>query len=375
MIINLKTKIEQITIESGRRILVTSDIHGHLAYFQKLLEKASFCENDILFIVGDVIEKGPENLKTLRYVMKLCEQGNVIPLIGNVDAYRLKIIYELSRENVDGFYNYILNLRQWIGTSFYEELAAECGYTINSPEDILLSKQEVISRFENEFSFLANLPAVVETQKYIFVHGGLREKLVSDNSDKSVFELTKFDAFAEKTLHRFDKYVVAGHWPVVLYGAEIPQMNPIIDREKRIISIDGGCGVKKDGQLNLLIIPEINCCVDDIFHISYDEIPTVCALENQMPSTDSIYISWLNKEIKILNRDDEFTFVEHVKSGRKLPIPNSYIRNETECSDYTDYHLAVKKGDRLSVIFQNSKGCIAKKDGVIGWYCGKISEQ
>lgn len=375
MIIDLKTKIQQMTIESGRRILVTSDIHGHLAYFQKLLEKASFCENDILFIVGDVIEKGPENLKILRYVMKLCEQGNVIPLIGNVDAYRLKIIYELSRENVDGFYNYILNLRQWTGTSFYEELAAECGYTINSPEDILLSKQEVISRFENEFSFLANLPAVVETQKYIFVHGGLREKPVSDNSDKSVFELTKYDAFAEKTPHRFDKYVVAGHWPVVLYGAEIPQMNPIIDSEKRIISIDGGCGVKRDGQLNLLIIPEINCSVDDISYISYDEIPTVCALEDQNPSTDSIYISWLNKEIRILNRDEEFTFVEHVKSGRKLHIPNSYIRNETECSDYTDYHLSVKKGDRLSVIFQNSKGCIAKKDGVIGWYCGKISEQ
>lgn len=371
--INLNTRIEQMTIESGKRILVTSDIHGHLSYFKKVLEKASFCDDDILFVVGDMIEKGPESLNTIRYVMELCKNGNVIPLIGNVDAYRLKLIYELSEESVFGFYNYVLNLRQWTGTSFYEELAAECGYTINSPEDILLSKTDVINHFENEFGFLADLPTVVETQNYVFVHGGLREKKASDNSDKSVFELTKFDAFAENTPHIFDKYVIAGHWPVVLYRSDIPQMNPVIDRNKRIISIDGGCGVKKDGQLNLLIIPDINCSVDDITHISYNEIPVGCALDDQIPSTESVYISWLNKEIRILNKGEEFSCVEHIKSGRRLYMPNSYIRNETECFDYTDYLLPVKKGDMLSIISQNSKGCIAKKDGVIGWYCGRIS--
>ena len=370
--INSKAKIEQITLEPGKRILVTSDIHGHLSYFKEILKKASFSDEDILFIVGDMIEKGPENLNTLRYVMELCKQGNVIPLIGNVDAYRLKLIYELSEENAHSFYNYILNLRQWTGTSFYEELAAECGYTINSSEDILLSKQTVIDHFKDEFKFLANLPTVVETQKYIFVHGGLREKKVSDNSGKSVFELTKYDAFAENTPYAFDKYVIAGHWPVVLYGSDIPQMNPIIDRNKRIISIDGGCGVKKDGQLNLLIIPDISCSVNDISYISYDDIPTVCALDDQCPSAESIYISWLNKKIRILNKGEEFSYVEHIKSGRKLHIPNSYIRNETECFDYTDYLLPVKKGDKLSIIFRSSKGCIAKKDGIIGWYCGKF---
>lgn len=373
--INLTAKIEQITLEQGKRILVTGDIHGYLSYFKKVLKKACFSNDDILFIVGDMIEKGPESLNTLRYVMELCKKGNVIPLIGNVDAYRLKLIYELSEENVCGFYDYILSLRKWVGTSFYEELATECGYTISSPADILLSKQAVITHFESEFKFLANLPTVVETQKFIFVHGGLRKKQVSDNSDKGIFELTKFDAFAENTTDIFDKYVIAGHWPVVLYGSDIPQMNPIINRDKRIISIDGGCGVKKDGQLNLLIIPDINCSVDKISHISYDEIPVAYALENQNPSADSVYISWINREIRILNKGEEFSYIEHVKSGRKLYIPNSYLRNDTESFDYTDYVLPVNKGDRLSIISENSKGYIVKKDGVIGWYFGEVSNQ
>lgn len=369
--INLTTQIKEITVESGKRILVTSDIHGNLSYFKNLLTKASFSDNDILFIVGDIVEKGSENLDTLRYVMKLCKKGNVIPLIGNVDAYRIKLIYGLSEENVNGFYSYILSLREWAGTSFYEELAAECGYTINSPDDILVSKQAVIAHFESEFSFLANLPTIVKTQNYVFVHGGLREREPADNLDKGIFELTKFDAFMTNTPHTFDNYVIVGHWPVVLYSNSVQQMNPIINRDKKIISIDGGCGVKKEGQLNLLIIPDINCSVDDITYIIYDSIPTINALENQEASNDSIYISWLDREIRTINKGDEFSYVEHIQSGRKFDIPNSYIRNENECFDYTDYILPVNKGDKLSLITKTSKGCIVKKDGIIGWYLGK----
>lgn len=358
-------------IESGKRILVTSDIHGYLSYFKNILEKASFSENDVLFIVGDMIEKGPDNLGTLRYVMELCRQGNVVPLIGNVDAYRLQLIDGLSEENATDFYNYILRLRKWIGSSFYEELAAECGYAINSPEDILLAKQDVIAHFQNEFQFLANLPTVVETQNYIFVHGGLREKEVLANERKGLFELTKFDAFMAKTPHVFDKYVTVGHWPVALYNTSIQQLNPIINRDKKIISIDGGCGLKKEAQLNLLIIPDIRCSVDEISYLSYDSIPTIRALDDQKGSESPLFISWINREIKILEKGEEFSYVEHLQSGRKLHIPNTYIQKDAECSDYTDYILPVKKGDKLSLLSKYSKGCIVKKNGVIGWYCGK----
>lgn len=372
--IKLTTKIQQIAVEPSKRILVTSDIHGHLSYFKSILSKAKFSDDDILFIVGDIIEKGPENLKTLRYVMDLCKQDNVIAIIGNVDAYRLKLIHELSEENVSGFYNYILSLRKWAGTSFYEELAEECGYKLNSPVDVLSAKQAVIAHFEEEFRFLAGLPTIVETQNYVFVHGGLREKEISANCDKGIFELTKYDAFTENTSHIFDKYVITGHWPVCLYNTCIQQFNPIINRDKRIVSIDGGCGVKKESQLNLLIIPDINCTVDEISYISYDSMPTVYALDNQNASTDSIHISWVNREIKIINKGEEFSYIEHIKSGRRLYIPNSYLKSETECSDYTDYLLPVKQGEKLSLINKTTKGCIVKKDGVIGWYTGHYEE-
>ncbi len=365
------TLLKQISVETGKRILVTSDIHGYLSYFQNVLKKADFCDNDILIIVGDVLEKGPDSLGTLRYIMKLCERGNVLPLIGNVDAYRLKLIYELCEKNVTKFYNYLLKLRARQGTSFYDELARECGYTVNSAEDILLSKRDVIEHFEREFDFVASLPTIVETQNYVFVHGGLCEKRAEDNQSKDLFELTKYDAFMSVTSHVFDKYVVVGHWPVSLYSTTIQQLNPIINREKKIISIDGGCGVKDECQINLLIIPDINCSIDEVSHLSYDSLPAIRALNAQKPSSDSIHICWTNREIQMINRGDDFSYIEHKQSGRKLYVPNSYLINDTECYDYTDYMLPVEKGERLSLITETSRGCIVKKNGIIGWYCGE----
>ena len=123
-------RIVQTELQPNKRILVTSDIHGNLAYLREVLDKADFSGDDYLFIVGDIIEKGPQSLKTLRYVMQLCERGNVFPLIGNVDAYRLQWIDELCEESADGFYDYLLKRRQINETSFYDELAEECGFVI-----------------------------------------------------------------------------------------------------------------------------------------------------------------------------------------------------------------------------------------------------
>ena len=42
-------------IESGRRILVTSDIHGHPELLKRLLSDAGFTADDLLVIVGDIV--------------------------------------------------------------------------------------------------------------------------------------------------------------------------------------------------------------------------------------------------------------------------------------------------------------------------------
>ena len=160
---------------------------------------------------------------------------------------------------------------------------------------------------------------------------------------------------------------------MTLYDNKIAQANPIINRGRKIIAIDGGCGLKRDGQLNKLVIPGIDCAIDEVYYKSYDGFPVCTALSSQDESRDSINISWLDNKIKVLEAESDFTYAEHISSGHRLWIYNEYIMNNaTRCDNYTDYVLAVNKGDRLSVVKETSKGYIVKKNGVTGWYYGEV---
>ena len=103
----MKIQINRLTLPADRRILVTSDIHGQLGHLKGALETANFSKDDILFIIGDMIEKGPNSLGVLRYVMELCETHTVYPLIGNVDAHRLEMI---GRWHIAEIYPYLKHM-------------------------------------------------------------------------------------------------------------------------------------------------------------------------------------------------------------------------------------------------------------------------
>ena len=59
---------------------VMSDIHGMGALLEKMLEKLSFSEEDVLYILGDMIDRGPDPANVLDIASS---RGNIIPLRGN----------------------------------------------------------------------------------------------------------------------------------------------------------------------------------------------------------------------------------------------------------------------------------------------------
>ena len=366
----LNTEILTHPYKKGQRILVTSDIHGHPDHLRGVLDAAGFCADDLLVIVGDVVEKGPDSLGALRLVMELASRGNALVLLGNVDAWRVQMTEGVNEDNAADFWDYLCELHDWCGSSFYAEMAQECGHTLTSAEDVLQAKEAILAHFREELDFLASRPTVVQIGDFVFVHGGLRHQTLSDNADCDVYALTKYDRFADAAPCSFPFRVVCGHWPTALYNDCIQQFNPVFRRDKNIISIDGGCGIKPEGQLNLLIIPDAHCSDDEIHHMYYDTLPKIRALEEQKESTDSVHINWLHSEVTVLAHGEEFSLIEHQHSGRKLHVPTRYLYKGNRCSDYTDRQLGVKAGDILSLYKTTSRGCIVKKNGMMGWYCG-----
>ena len=47
-------------IEPGRRVVAVSDVHGNLPFLKGLLDTVKLTPDDVLVIVGDLLEKGRE---------------------------------------------------------------------------------------------------------------------------------------------------------------------------------------------------------------------------------------------------------------------------------------------------------------------------
>ncbi len=112
------------------------------------------------------------------------------------------------------------------------------------------------------------------------------------------------DAFMN-TGRSFEKWVIVGHWPVVLYGTDRVCANPIIDRQRHIASIDGACVLKDDGQLNALIIPWDGS--DSFGYVYYDPFPVHRVLRDQAEGGRSYYIRWGDSRVQVLERGEEFS--------------------------------------------------------------------
>ena len=77
---------------------VISDIHGEYDMFLDLLEKIELKEADTLYILGDVLDRGPHPVKVL---LKLMEMPNVICLAGNHELMALECLTFLRKEITD----------------------------------------------------------------------------------------------------------------------------------------------------------------------------------------------------------------------------------------------------------------------------------
>ena len=94
-------KIIDFSLPEKCRILAVSDIHTHWELLDRLLKKAKYDpQNDYLVIVGDILEHGSDNIKTLEYVKALCDKSDkAILLMGNNDIMcsRMAYHYEFKR--------------------------------------------------------------------------------------------------------------------------------------------------------------------------------------------------------------------------------------------------------------------------------------
>ena len=193
-------------------IYVTSDLHGYpLEKFKALLEKAEFGSDDFCYVLGDVIDRGTEGIKTLRWIMR---QPNFELILGNHEDMMLGcdfILDEITEESIANLtgtkFDYYLN---WISNGGQQ--------TLN--EFFSLRREEIKYIFE----FLEDAPLYAAVtagdRDFILTHSGLG----SFDKTKRLSEYTPHDLLwtrpSLETEYFKDITTVFGHTPTFYYGDE-----------------------------------------------------------------------------------------------------------------------------------------------------------
>lgn len=191
-------------------IYVMSDLHGAYERYLKMLEMIHFSEQDILYILGDIVDRGPDPIKILQDMMN---RENVFPLMGNHEAMALPVLEHLTVEiteqnyashlDEDHFYAYI-NWQFNGGDSTIEQFRA-----------LPYTQKIAILDYLHEFSWYETLD--IDNDSFILVHAGLgnfhpHKKLSEYSAEELVWSRPQESQayFSDPHIH-----VISGHTPTL----------------------------------------------------------------------------------------------------------------------------------------------------------------
>lgn len=220
---------------------VMSDLHGEYQKYIKMMEKIRFSEDDELYVLGDVVDRGGQPIKILFDMMN---RPNVYPLMGNHDLVATNVLSMLNDtiENNGGRISDNLSeiLDCWISDGGLSTITQFCKLDSDKRKDII--------DYLIDFTLLKTVD--VGDKSFILVHAGLGNY----RPDKKFSEYTDDDLLfcrPDPNEQHFDDesvFTIMGHTPTPYFSGK-----PEIYKNGRNIFIDcGACN--PEGRLACLCL-------------------------------------------------------------------------------------------------------------------------
>lgn len=213
---------------------VLSDLHGHMDRYRAMLERISLSAADTLYVLGDVIDRGPDGVRIL---LDMMSRPNVVPILGNHELTAAVCLPWLMKEVTDQTLDalgaeQIAALREWIMNGGGPTLRALKGVDQETREEILDYLQDMA------------LYAEVEAggRSFVLVHSGIEN--FSPHRPLDAYDLRDF-LFAVPNLNKIyyeHAFLIFGHTPTRLLWEQAGEApSDAILRWGRQIAIDCGC--------------------------------------------------------------------------------------------------------------------------------------
>ncbi len=230
-----------------KNIYVLSDLHGHFQIFKKMLEKIHFSDDDLLYILGDCCDRGPQSLEIYLFLQEHLD--NMILLKGNHEIMMRDAFIADDEESVSG--------RQWSRNGGKKTKESYHRYLRKQALNEFDYSIVRAAFYRMMINYVNKCPSFVELnvngQDLVLIHAGI-------NPDKGLYEQTEEECawmreyfFMSKGLD--DKIIIFGHTPTNYLNQKDNCFDIWVDpvfHDK--VGIDGGLGPFEEGQLNCICL-------------------------------------------------------------------------------------------------------------------------
>jgi hypothetical protein len=165
------------------RTIFIGDVHWCFDEFELLIEKLQIQENDIIYLVWDMINKWPKSWKMMKFLYKNRNQYKCILWNNEINFFR----YLDKTSDID----YISNESQWV----FKKL-----------EKKVNDKPEILDYFKN-------LPLYIDLGETLLLHGWLDpDKILEEHSEDEITRIREVNDKPWFKQYRDDKLIIYGHW-------------------------------------------------------------------------------------------------------------------------------------------------------------------
>ena len=217
-------------------LFVVSDIHGHIKPFEEIL--TYWNRDDILVILGDLVDRGPQSLQVIEKVIELKQTygDNVVFVKGNHEEMLLNFL-EYPNEKQEHYYKFG-------GKETMQSLLAKLPNDIGE-QSYHVQAIEVQQHYKNQLDFIQAAPVYKIIGNVLLTHAGFNSEFATleETTEHDFIWIRKHYEATNKT-----PYVnVFGHTPLKY----IHDSNDVwLSEDKRYIAIDGGYFMT--GQMNAI---------------------------------------------------------------------------------------------------------------------------
>lgn len=224
-----------------------SDIHGCYDKYRELLRAIQFQPDDTLYVLGDVIDRGPDGFKIL---LDMAQRPNVVGMMGNHEAMAIRALPGIMR-----------NVRQIRKTALTKDETEALKRWFRNGGELSLADFLWLNDEPSQivWEYMRKMPLYREVEigerRFVLVHGGLDNfspsRPLSDYEPNEILWCRP----EPDTVYYPDKYVIVGHTPVQLLAVEDDKEDTSakIYHNGNLIDIDCGC-IFQGGQLGCLCL-------------------------------------------------------------------------------------------------------------------------